>query len=172
MPTSATPPLPPVSFEAIYKAHHDAVFSFLMRHTNNHRDRSLDLTAEVFAQALVKHTAGADVTQALLVTMARRRLIDEIRKIERRARKHLLLVSQDPGHDPAIRVEETDAVRRTLAKLSPLHQYLLIARFMEDRDVPALAADLGRSDHAVRSLLRRAKAAFAEAYSASMEVVS
>ncbi len=171
MPSSAIGP-PHDSFEFFYREHFDAVFTYLMRHTNRDRDTALDLTSQVFEEALRSHRAGntQHLTIGWLITVARRRLIDGWRRERRRAPKLRLFVDVDLPPDPATVVEERRAVEYALEQLNPRYRYVLHARYVEDRAVVEIAQDLGETSDAITSALTRARRAFASSYpSAGLE---
>jgi RNA polymerase sigma-70 factor, ECF subfamily len=59
-----------------------------------------------------------------------------------------------------------DALRaqQTLEALSPTHRSVLVLRYLDDLPIPAVAAELGRTEQATEVLVSRARAAFRREY--------
>jgi RNA polymerase sigma-70 factor (ECF subfamily) len=59
-------------------------------------------------------------------------------------------------------VERRDEVTRALGALSPLHRQVLVLKYLDERSVEEIAAELGRSRVQVQSLLQRARVGLRE----------
>ena len=71
-----------------------------------------------------------------------------------------------PGVVPDIAdtVSQRALVEDVLGRLSDRHRYILLARYVEDRRVSDIAAELGVTEGAVQSALARARHAFVSSY--------
>ncbi|MBB4910737.1 RNA polymerase sigma factor [Actinophytocola algeriensis] len=132
-------------------------------------DRSLaeDLTAEAFLAAVVavRGPAAPDPTVAWLIGVARHKLADHWRRLEREQRG-LRLIDSGTEHRDDPWDETVDAIRaRTvLAGLGPHHRAALTLRYVDGLPVGEVAALLGRTVHATEALLVRARNAFRRSY--------
>ena len=126
-----------------------------------------DLTAEALLAAAVRYRDGEGraVTVAWLTMVARRRLIDHWRRVEREQRRlRLVWDSRDEGDGPWSSGGSATRVLAALQELGPAHQAVLTLRYLDDLPVAEVARALCRSVRATDSLLSRAKAAFRLAY--------
>jgi RNA polymerase sigma-70 factor (ECF subfamily) len=55
-------------------------------------------------------------------------------------------------------VDQRDEVVRALGALSPLHRQVLVLKYLDERSVEEIAAEVGRTRVQVQSLLQRARA--------------
>lgn len=124
-----------------------------------------DLASDAVLAAVDRLTAGEidRLTVAYVVGIAKHKLVDHWRSIERDRRRLTLLgggaeeVWTDASFEPG-------RATATLADLSPMHRAALTLRYVDDLCVPDVAALLGRSVEATETLLMRAKRAFRDAY--------
>jgi RNA polymerase sigma-70 factor (ECF subfamily) len=126
-----------------------------------------DLTAETFLAAVdaVQRRTIEDLSVAWLIGIARHKLVDHWRRLEREERVLRLAYDEpEPADDPWDR--ELDAIRAqaTLGELLADHRAALTLRYVDGLPVPEVAEQLGRSVHAAETLLVRARAAFRRAY--------
>ncbi len=103
-----------------------------------------------------------------LCGIARHKLADHYRRLEREERRHQRLVVREiPGEalpDPSISSDERDAIERVLRGLPGMQRAALIFHYLDGLNVHEIAGLLGRSDTAVESLLARARDSFRRAY--------
>jgi RNA polymerase sigma-70 factor (ECF subfamily) len=157
------------AFESFYLAHFDRVFAFVRARVTE--ERAQDITGDVFFETLRSfQSKGADVLDPRwLMTLARRRVMDEWRKVGRRRSKWHLVVAATPDSvdlDGAIeQFGQREAVLAVLDELPTVQRAALILRYLDDRTVSEVAAELGRSLSATESVLARARRNFAAAYS-------
>jgi RNA polymerase sigma-70 factor (ECF subfamily) len=126
-----------------------------------------DLTADTFLAAVsgVRRGTVADLTVAWLVTVARNKLVDHWRRLEREERK--LRLVHDEGDDVS---DDWDAhldaavAHGVLDGLGAHHRSALSLRYLDGLSVPEVAGALGRTVHATEALLVRARGAFRRAY--------
>jgi RNA polymerase sigma-70 factor (ECF subfamily) len=148
----------PGLFGPLYEAHFDVVYAYVARRVKE-RSEAEDLTAEVFRKALDGIASfewqGAPFA-AWLLRIAANTLAD-------RARRALRVVPTEPGIDPdqisspvdADVVERADLFR-LVAELPADQRRVIEMRFAEERPIHAIAAELGRTEGAVKQLQLRA----------------
>ena len=144
------------------------VYGYLLARCRN-RAVAEDVTSEVFigaVDAIVRGTV-ADVTTAWLIGIARHKLVDHWRRVERDERR-LSAVAEDPSgpsdDDPWDAHLDVLAARDALEKLGAHHRSALTLRYLDGLSVPEVAAVLDRTVHATEALLVRAKRAFRDVY--------
>lgn len=133
------------------------------------RDAALaeDLTAEAFlaAVAAARRPDAPDPSVPWLIGVARHKLADHWRRLEREERGlRLLDGGSDPVADPWDDTVDAIRARDVLAGLGPHHQAALTLRYLDGLPVPEVAGCLGRTVHATEALLVRARAAFRRSY--------
>lgn len=142
--------------EVLFEDHFDAIFRFVSRRLPD-PDDAKDVTAEVFAAALMKKAPRNVSVRCWLYGVARRKVADAYRK--RRRVEPLSL-------DLADRSDMTSAlaVRRAIEAL-PLNQRdAFLLQTLEDLSVEEIAQVMGRSRTSVKALLQRAKEALRRDY--------
>jgi RNA polymerase sigma-70 factor (ECF subfamily) len=146
------------------------VYGYLLARCRN-RQVAEDLTAEVFMAAVeaVRRDTVAEPSTAWLIGIARHKLVDHWRRVDREARR-LKAVADDPTVAAPHGDDEWDvqldvlAARHTLEQLGAHHRSALTLRYLDGLPVPAVADVLGRTVHATEALLVRARRAFRELY--------
>jgi RNA polymerase sigma-70 factor (ECF subfamily) len=126
-----------------------------------------DLTAETFmaAVAAVKRQRVREVTVAWLVGVARHKLVDHWRRVEREQRGLCAVEQHQPKWaDPWAELFDTEAAHSALLRLSVPQRLALTLRYLDGLPVPEVAEHLGRSVHATETLLARARAALRRVY--------
>jgi RNA polymerase sigma-70 factor, ECF subfamily len=145
------------------------VYRYLLGRCRN-RTVAEDVTSEVFMGAVAAVTTGRveTVTTAWLIGIARHKLVDHWRRVER-DRRRLTAVADEAGaapfsDDPWDTQLDVLAARDTLERLGAHHRSALTLRYLDGLSVPECAAVLERTVHATEALLVRAKRAFRTAY--------
>lgn len=136
------------------------------------RDSQLaeDLTADTFLAAVsaVRRGAVPDLTVAWLITVARNKLVDHWRRLEREERKLRLVHDEgDDVDDPWDAAVDAGVAHGVLATLGAHHRSALTLRYLDGLPVPEVADALGRTVHATEALLVRAKGAFRRSYAST-----
>lgn len=150
---------------AIYDDALPQVYGYLLHRCRNSTVAE-DITAETFMAAVesIRRGAVAAVTTAWLVGIARHKLVDHWRRVERDTR-NLQAVDAPPDDDDPWEAElDGFAARDALERLGSHHRAALTLRYVDDLDVPRVAATLDRTVHATEALLVRARRAFREVY--------
>ena len=126
-----------------------------------------DLTAESFLAAVsaVRKPGAPEPSVPWLVGVARHKLADHWRRLERQQRgSHLLSQGGPLADDPWEAVLDRIRAREVLGRLGPHHRAALTLRYLDGLPVPEVARHLDRTVHATEALLMRARAAFRRSY--------
>jgi RNA polymerase sigma factor (sigma-70 family) len=152
------------AFAVFYRRHLAGVLSVLVAETG-HRELAADLTAEVFAVALLRagrYRAERSTAMPWLCAIARHKARDSLRRgrAERRARRRLGIPSE-PAYDADLeRVDELVSQAGTfeglLEELPAAQRVAVRARVIEERSYPQIAAEVGSTEQAVRQSVSRA----------------
>lgn len=146
------------SFAAMYDAHVEEVYRFVHRRCRDH-PRSEDITQETFIAAIRSTNDPATITIGWLITVARNRLFDELRRQLRYEDKlRLLHPSESDSYDDD--VAERLRVEAALNELRVEYRMVLTLHYVDGLTVPALAEHLDRSVKSVEGLVTRARRAF------------
>jgi len=149
---------------AIYGRALDEVYGYLL-HRSGGVQTAQDLTSETFLAAARAVSVGSvdEVSVPWLIGIARHKLVDHWRRLEREQRV-LRSVEAAEVDDPwSERLDELRAVE-VLRSLAPQHQAALTLKYVDDLPVRQVADVMGRTEHATEALLVRARAAFRRAY--------
>ena len=129
-----------------------------------------DVTAAAYADAARALATGRVValTDGWLLTVSRRRMIDQWRRSERYRNclahvQSLAGVARQPSESPV----DSEQVEAVLAMLPERHARVLRLRYLDDRPVEEVADLLGVSRKAIDCLLVRARRKFSHAWIAS-----
>jgi RNA polymerase sigma-70 factor (ECF subfamily) len=129
-----------------------------------------DLTAESFLAAVhaARKPGAAEPSVAWLVGVARHKLADHWRRVERERRGLTVLSSAEAGpeqvEDPWDVAVDRIRAREVLGALGPHHRAALTLRYLDGLPVPEVARHLDRTVHATEALLVRARGAFRRIY--------
>jgi RNA polymerase sigma-70 factor, ECF subfamily len=153
---------------ALYDRAIDEVYRYL--HTRcGGRQLAEDLCADTFLAAVGQIQRGAvdQVTVAWLIGIARHKLVDHWRRVDRRRE-----AATDDVPDVADAADVWDVtvdrhqVETVMAELGPHHRSALVLRYFDGLPVPDVAEHLGRTVHATEALLVRARRQFRTTYEA------
>jgi RNA polymerase sigma-70 factor (ECF subfamily) len=151
---------------ALYDRSLPQVYGYLVRRTGDPTIAE-DLTAETFlaAVALIRSAVVQDVTAAWLVGIARHKLVDHWRRLEREERRlqAVAAITTDVD-DPWDGHVDATVARQVVAALTPNHRAALTLRYADGLPVREVARLLDRTEHATEALLVRARRSFREAY--------
>jgi RNA polymerase sigma-70 factor, ECF subfamily len=150
----------------LYDAALPQVYGYLLPRCGS-RALAEDLTAESFlaAVAAVRRPEAAAPSVPWLIGVARHKLVDHWRRLEREERGlQLVHDSEEVSDDPWD--ERLDALRArdVLASLGTHHRAALTLRYADGLPVADVAEHLGRTLHATEALLVRARRAFRRRY--------
>lgn len=134
------------------------------------RDAALaeDLAADSFLAAVdaVRKPGAPAPSVPWLIGVARHKLADHWRRVEREQRGMRLLASEtaDPVEDPWEGTVDRIRAHEVLDALGPHHRAALTLRYLDGLPVPEVARHLDRTVHATEALLVRARGAFRRSY--------
>lgn len=124
-----------------------------------------EVTGDVFVEAAKRfgEGRGAEVTAAWLRTVAKRRLIDRWRKLERHERRVQALGNELVAGRQTATVDD-GRVMAALASMAERQRAALALRYLEDFSVSEVADALEIAYSTAESLLARARRSFVRAY--------
>lgn len=144
------------------------IYGYFHRRCRN-RATAEDLTTDVFLAAVdsISRSVVDEVTVAWLIGIARHKLVDHWRRLEREQRR-LDAVGHESELTPAedewdVRLDAL-AAHDVLADLGEHHRSALTLRYVDDLPVREVAALIDRTEHATEALLVRARRAFRTRY--------
>ena len=137
------------------------VYGFVYARLGGNRPAAEDIVQDVFVEA-VKSAAtfrGDSALTTWLCTIARRRLARHYEAERRQTWARDELVASPPPRptDDTVGVDARDEVVRALGRLPADHRHVLVLKYLDDRPVAEIAAELGRTRVQVQSLLQRAR---------------
>ena len=152
----------PAAVRALLDRFGPAVYGFVYARVGGRPEVAEDLLQETFIEAVRSAATfrGESSLRTWLCAIARRRLSRHY-EVERRAavvRAGLTIVTEGKTEDRSSELERRDEVTRALGALPALHRQVLVLKYLDDRSVEEIAAELGRSRVQVQSLLQRARA--------------
>lgn len=151
---------------AMYRGALPRVYGYLLPRCGN-ASVAEDLTAETFLAAVTASREGSlpEVSVGWLVSVARHKLVDYWRRLER---EHRSLAAAEPNlpesDDPWDEWFDTEAAHAALAQLSVPQRAALTLRYLDGLPVAEVAEHLGRSLHATETLLARSRNALRRQY--------
>ena len=156
--------------EATFRAWYDValprVYAYLFNRCGRDRELAEELTQQAFVDAY-RTQAGSSANDpiAWVIGVARHRLADHFRALERRERGFLRLVSR--SREPAVawlgEQDDEGILVDALRRLPAAQRAAVTLRYLDDLPVREVAALLGRSEGAVESLLSRGREALRRA---------
>jgi RNA polymerase sigma-70 factor (ECF subfamily) len=148
------------SFRAWYDATLPRVYRYLFHRCGRDRELAEELTQQTFVDA-VRTQAGASTDDPVswVIGIARHRLADYFRTLERRERGYRRWISL--ARPPVVTWlgERTanDALVEAVSALPAAQRAAIVLRYLDDLPVREVARLLGRSEGAVESLLSRGR---------------
>ena len=154
-----------VAFRAWYDDALPKVFGYLYTRCGRDRELAEELTQQTFVDVVGARAHDVDDPTAWLMGVARHRLADHFRRLERRERGFLRLLSSSgaAGVTWVGTSDPDDALIDALRRLPAGQRAAIILRYVDDLPVREVARLLGRSDGAVESLLSRGREALRHA---------
>jgi RNA polymerase sigma-70 factor, ECF subfamily len=153
------------AFREWYERSLPRVYGYLFNRCGRNAHMAEELTQETFVEAVGSRRDASDQPVAWLIGIARHRLLDHFRKLERRERGFLRLVAAKPPTQIWPDSGADDQVAAAVAKLPAAQRAAIVLRYMDDLPVADICRLLGRSEGAVESLLSRGRAALRESLS-------
>ena len=150
------------AFTTWYETALPRVFGFVYGRAGGDAALAEDITAQAFMEAVRARADfdGRSDPVTWICSIARNRLIDHYRRVERDRIRHLRLVvgeltNSSPGGLGEI--DDREAVLSVLAALPDFERMALTLRYLDGYSVPETAALMGRTVAATESLLNRAR---------------
>jgi RNA polymerase sigma-70 factor, ECF subfamily len=152
---------------ALYDIALPQVYGYLLRRCGSVAVAE-DLTSETFtAAALAVQRSGEHaLTIAWLIGVARNKLVDHWRRLEREQRVLTIVDGSDDWTDDWDTRLDALVAHEVLATLAPQHRGALTLRYLDGLPVTDVARCLGRTVGATEVLLVRAKRSFRDRYEA------
>lgn len=163
---AAEPPTAADPVVAIYREALPRVYGYLLPRCGS-ASLAEDLTSETFVAAVRASRQGKlpELNVAWLIGVARHKLVDYWRRLEREQRSLAAAEPADPDvDDPYDEWLDTDAAYSALARLSVPQRAALTLRYLDGLPVAVVAEHLGRTVHGTETLLVRSRAAFRRQY--------
>ncbi len=143
------------SFADVFDAHVDEVYRFVHRRCRDHA-LSEDIAQETFMAAIRSTDDPSSISTGWLLTVARNRLVDVLRRqTQYESKLRLVGAAGDDGHDAEL--VERLRVEGALNELSVDYRLVLTLHYIDGLTVPALAEHLDRSSKSVEGLVTRAR---------------
>jgi RNA polymerase sigma-70 factor (ECF subfamily) len=166
--------------DAVFRRWYDEqaprVYAYLHGRCGGDATLAEELTQQSFLQAIRGHQTfdGRSDQTTWLIAIARNRLIDHLRRLERDERRHLRLVVREiqaggPEREWAAHDVHTDVVA-ALRELPAAQRAALILHHVDGLPVRDVAKVLGRSATAVESLLARGRDRFRTVFRGDVDV--
>ena len=159
-------------FRAFYDQALPRIYGYLHDRCGGDDAVAEELTQQTFVAAVRKRSRfdGRSEPMTWLTAIARHKLADHFRRLEREERRRVRLVARQieirPDDPSWIRGEDRSAVVRALSALPALQRAVLVLHYTDGLSVREMARELGKSESAIESLMSRAREAFRRTYGA------
>ena len=143
-----------LDFAELYEQNFGRIYAFIARRVGS-RDHAQDLTAEVFHQALasIGHFRWQDAPFiSWLYGIAANVLAAHWQKLGRNPAQ----LEEDWDEGGSDEIERKAILAEMVESLMPDQQMVIVRRFIEQRSIREVAAELGRSEGAIKQLQLRA----------------
>jgi len=140
----------PARFADLYEEHFERVYAYVLRRVCD-RAEAQDITADVFQQALAgigRFEWRGVPFAAWLYRIAANAIADHFNRAARQAPPAAEPASDERFDD----VERRAALFRSVERLPPDQRRVIVMRFGEEKSIREIAAQLGRSEGAVKQL--------------------
>jgi RNA polymerase sigma-70 factor (ECF subfamily) len=156
----------PSAFRAFYDEALPRLYSYFFHRCGGERGVAEELTQETFVAAVAELRKQRPIAEPMhwIFGIARHKLVDHYRKVERDERRDERSKAMDPDESVWNTAEERDLTARALAALPISQRAALVLRYLDDLPVAEVARALGRSLHATESLIARGKEGFRRVY--------
>jgi RNA polymerase sigma-70 factor, ECF subfamily len=147
----------PSRFADLYERHFERVYAYVVYRVRD-RDAAEDLTAEVFHKALAnlgKYEWRGAPFGAWLARIAANAIVDRAKRSAREVVDSERVPEAAAEPDLAV-VDQWGAVFRLIQDLPADQRTVLVARYIDERSIREVAAQLNRSEGAVKQLQLRA----------------
>jgi RNA polymerase sigma-70 factor (ECF subfamily) len=142
------------------------VYGYVLGHTAGDAELAQEITQQTFVAALRGHRLfdGRSEASTWLCAIARNKLVDHYRRLDRQERRQLRLAVEEidmgVAEAPWAAMEDRASVEAVLASMPAMQRAALVFFHVDGLSTREIAGLLGRGEDAVESLLRRARATF------------
>ena len=154
------------AFGSLYDHYQPKIYRFVLIKVS-HREEAEDLTHQVFLKAWQRIDSYRDLGfpfSSWLYRIARNQVADHYRSKKHVTSLEEIDVNVNPEkalveqtlHDTLLEKLEIERIKKAIRKLKPLHQDVIIMRFVEDLAIRDTALALEKSEGAVKLLQHRA----------------
>jgi RNA polymerase sigma-70 factor (ECF subfamily) len=153
----------PLAFRAWYESAVAQVYAYLFPRCGGDSALAEEMTQQTFIQAIERRSTyeGRSTDITWLCAIARHKLADHYRRLNREERRHLRLVVREiPSqavHPGTTAVEDREVILAALRDLPPLQRAAVVLCYVDGLSVREAGAVLERSESATESLLSRAR---------------
>jgi RNA polymerase sigma factor (sigma-70 family) len=156
------------AFRELYEKTGTPLYNYILYRSGRNTHAAEDIMAEVFADA-VDYAASLTPlhnVEAWLWRIAKSKIADYFRRLSRDGKWHSstdvesLASSRGPGKNPedqTLETEEKQVIRAAFAQLPVEYRDVLQRMYLEEESMRQIAAEFGKSEKAVESLLYRAR---------------
>lgn len=151
------------AFRAWYDGALPRVYGYLLHRCGGQRSVAEDLTQEAFVELVRSRRSfdGRSDPMTWVIGIARHKLADHFRRLAREERKRLRVVrgpvAKDASTETWAASERRQEIWRAMERLPTMQRAALTLHYMDDLPVSAVAAELGKSEAAIGSLLARGR---------------
>lgn len=156
----------PIEFQHWYEAAVVRVYRYLQGRCGGDAALAEELTQQTFVEA-IRHRStfdGRSDSSTWLIAIARNKLTDHFRQLEREERRRLRMVVReiaiDGGHDAWTKGEDRDEILNALRGLPAAQRAALVLHYLDGLSVREVSSAVGRSESATESLLTRGRENF------------
>jgi RNA polymerase sigma-70 factor (ECF subfamily) len=161
------------AFRRFYDEALPRLYGYLLHRCRGDPALAEDLAQSAFAEAIRRRETfdGRSEPVTWLIGIARHKLLDHFRTLDREERRRMHLIVRelvmDRERDAWRDADERDALMAALGRLTAMQQAALILHYADGLPVREVAREIGRSESATESLLTRAREALRVAYGES-----
>lgn len=154
------------AFRSFYDRALPRVYAYLASRCGGDSTLAEELAQQAFVAAVSARAAFDGLADPVnwLIGIARHKLADHFRRLDREERRHLRLVVREIAVATSEREwrarEDRAEIDRTLAGLPALQRAVLILHYSDGLSIREIAGLIGRSEAATESLMTRARASF------------
>jgi RNA polymerase sigma-70 factor (ECF subfamily) len=164
------------SFRTFYERALPRIYGYLFDRCGGDPAVAEEVTQQAFVAAVRQRARfdGRADPMTWLTAIARHKLADHFRRLDKDERRHIRLVGREVTVDPQSgalnRMDEREAVLGVLAGLPALQRAVLLLHYADGLSIRELAQQLGKSESAIESLMTRAREAFRRGYGEGFDV--
>lgn len=147
---------PEQSFAQMFDAHVDEVYRYIHRRCRDHAVAE-DVTQDTFMAAIRNTRDPSTITIGWLITVARNRLFDVLRRQTKHEDKLRLLAAEERPSTDGIDIADRLRVEEALQNLPVHYRLVLTLHYINGMTVRAIADELDQSPKSVEGLVTRAR---------------